>query len=123
MTFDIDGRPGLLSQPVAELIADNLRCFAAGPSHRFYRDVELLAQAGVDPTWVEGARPVADVMEDTLVGSREGPIPLDPAGKGTSALMRALSLTGPASWDATSEHARLLNTLRAAQASSGTCAE
>jgi hypothetical protein len=116
VTFDIGGRPGMLSQSVAALIAENLRCFAAGPSHPSRRDVERLAQAGVDPAWVEGARPVADVMEDTLVGRREGPIPLDPAGKGAHALMRALSLTGPASWDATSEHARLLNTLREAQA-------
>ncbi|MHB1808118.1 MAG: hypothetical protein ACYCU0_02335 [Solirubrobacteraceae bacterium] len=111
--FDIDGQLGTLSQSVAELVAENLRCFAAGPRHRLYRDVEMLSQAGVDPeSWVPGARPLADVMEDTLVGRRDGPIPLDPAGKGANALRQALSLTGPASWDATSEHARLLKTLR-----------
>ncbi len=69
--------------------------------------MELLARAGVDPEWVEGARAPADVMEDVLVGRRVEPIPLDPAGKAADALMQALRLTGPASWDATSEHARL----------------
>jgi len=117
IAFDIAGRSGTLSESLADLIAENLRCFAVGPSHRFYRDVELLSRAGVDPeSWVPGARPLADAIESTLVGRRSGPIPLAPASKGANALRRALSLTGPASWDATSEHARLLNTLRDAQA-------
>ncbi|HZV75774.1 MAG TPA: hypothetical protein VFF79_18855 [Conexibacter sp.] len=113
--FDIDGRSGALSDSVASLMAENLRCYAAGPSHRFHRDVEGLAQFGVNPSWVEGARAVADIIEDVLVGKFEGAIPLDPAGKAANALMRALSLTGPASSDATSEHARLLNILCEAQ--------
>jgi hypothetical protein len=113
VAFDIDGRPGVLSERVAELIAENLRCFAAG---RFPKDVALLARCGVDPAWIEGAQPVADVMEDTLVGRRAGPIPLDPTGKAANALTQALRLTGPASFDATSEHARLLDTLREAVA-------
>jgi hypothetical protein len=116
VTFDIDGRLERLSHSVAALIAENLRCFAAGPSHVFYRDVQRLAQAGVDPAWVHGARSGADVIEDTLVGRRTGAIPLDAAGRTAHAVRYALSLTGPASWDATSEHARLLNTLRQVEA-------
>jgi hypothetical protein len=116
--FDIDGRSGSLSDRVAELIAENLRCYAAGPSHRYHRDVEMLTRAGVDRAWVRGARAMADVMEDTLAGVREGPVPLDRLGLATNALMAALRLTGPASFDATSEHARLLRVLREAQAPS-----
>ena len=37
VTFDIDGRSGQLSERIAELIAENLRCYAAG---RFPKDVQ-----------------------------------------------------------------------------------
>ncbi len=120
VTFDIGGRLGVLSDSVAALIAaliaENLRCFAVGPAHRYYKDVELLTRAGVDPVWVQGALAMADVIEDALAGVREGPIPLDPFGLAANALRQALRLTGPASFDATSEHARLLNALREASA-------
>lgn len=112
VTFDIDGRRSELSEPLAELIAENLHNFSLGPSHRYYRDVEMLARAGIDPEWTEGARALAEVMEDALVGRHDGPIPLDPRGKAARALFRAVSITGPASWDATSEHARMVNVLR-----------
>jgi len=112
VTFDIDGRPGQLSEPLAELLAENLHNFSLGPTHRYYKDVELLAQAGIDPDWTDGAQAMAEIIEDALVGRYEGPIPLDPSGKAANALLRATSLTGPASWDATSEHARIVNLLR-----------
>ncbi|MGC2374676.1 MAG: hypothetical protein WA484_12455 [Solirubrobacteraceae bacterium] len=112
MTFDIGGQRSVLSGPLAELIAENLHNFSLGPSHRYYRDVEMLARAGIDPEWTEGARALAEVMEDALVGRHDGPIPLDPRGKAARALLRAVSITGPASWDATSEHARMVNVLR-----------
>lgn len=70
--------------------------------------------AGIDPEWTQGARAMADIIEDALIGVYDRPIPLDPRGKAAAALMRALSLTGPASWDATSEHAQLLNASREA---------
>jgi hypothetical protein len=113
IVFDIDGRAGSLPARVAEMIAENLRCYAVG---RFPRDVAILTNCGVDPAWLEGAIPLAEVIEDTLVGRREGPIPLDSDGKAANALTQALRLTGPASFDATSEHACLLNLLREAQA-------
>ena len=112
VTFDIDGRTGQLSEPLAELLAENLHNFSLGPSHRYHRDVELLERAGIDPEWTEGAKALAEVMEDALVGRHDGPIPLDPRGKAAKALLRAVSLTGPASFNATSEHARLANALR-----------
>jgi hypothetical protein len=112
VTFDIDGRTVELSEPLAELIAENLHNFSLGKTHRYHSDVEMLARAGVDPEWTEGARALAEVMEDALVGRYEGPIPLDPHGKAAKALLRAVGLTGPASFDATSEHARLANALR-----------
>ncbi len=112
VTFDIDGRRSEFSEPLAELIAENLHNFSLGPSHRYHRDVEMLARAGIDPEWTDGARALAEVMEDALVGRYEGPIPLDPQGKAAKALLRAVSITGPASWDATSEHARMVNLLR-----------
>lgn len=112
MIFDIDGRTGELSEPLAELVAENLHNFSLGPSHRFHRDVVMLENGGIDPEWTEGARALSEVIEDTLVGRFDGPIPIDPRGKAAKALLRTLSLTGPASWDATSEHARLVNLLR-----------
>jgi hypothetical protein len=114
VAFDIDGSLGALSEGTAELIAENLHNFSLGPSHRYHRDVELLERAGIDPDWTEGARALAEVMEDALVGRYDGPIPIDPRGKAAKALLRTVSLTGPASWDATSEHAQLLNALREA---------
>src|SRR5689334_19821517 len=81
VTFDIDGRRSEFSEPLAELIAENLHNFSLGPSHRYHRDVEMLARAGIDPEWTDGARALAEVMEDALVGRYEGPIPLDPQGK------------------------------------------
>jgi hypothetical protein len=57
---------------------------------------------------------MADAIEDTLSGTRAGPIPLDPRGLGASALAQVLRHSGPASFDATSEHARLLSILREA---------
>jgi hypothetical protein len=113
VAFDIDGRPGELSDRTAELIAENLHNFSL-PAHRFRRDVEMLERAGVDSEWTEGAMAMADIIEDVLIGAHDRPILLDPRGKSAQALMRALSLTGPASWDARSEHARLLGVLREA---------
>ena len=112
VTFDIGGQRSELSEPLAELIAENLHNFSLGPSHRYYRDVAMLARAGIDPEWTEGASALAQVMEDALVGHHDGPIPLDPQGKAAKALLRAVSITGSASWDATSEHARIVNLLR-----------
>jgi hypothetical protein len=112
ITFDINGLRPPLSERGAEMIAENLHNYALGPSHRYSRDVALLTRAGVDPEWIYGARALADVIEDTLVGRRNGPIPLDANGKAAEALVQALRLTGPASFDATSEHAVLLRMLR-----------
>jgi hypothetical protein len=114
VAFDIDGSLGALPEGTAELIAENLHNFSLGSSHRYYKDVELLVGAGIDPAWTHGAKAMADIIEDALIGLYDRPIPLDPRGKAAAALMRALSLTGPASWDATSEHAQLLNALREA---------
>jgi hypothetical protein len=114
VTFDIDGRAGELSEPVAELLAENLHNFSLGPSHRYYRDVEELERAGIDPSWTEGAQAMAEIIEGALVGSYEGPTPIDPRGNAAKALLCTVILTGPASWDATSEHAWLANALREA---------
>ena len=81
VSFDIGGRPGELSEGTAELIAENLHNFSVGPSHRYYRDVEMLARAGVDPSWTQGAKARADIIEDALIGVHDRPIPLDPRGK------------------------------------------
>jgi hypothetical protein len=112
VTFDVAGWHGSLSERTAALLAESLRCFALGPTHDFYRDVELLEGAGVNPRWVRGARAMADIIEDTLTARRHGPIPLDPSGLAAEALMQALRLTGPAQADAASEHAVLLRLLR-----------
>ncbi len=113
VAFDVGDRRGALSQRAAELIAQNLRCFAVGV---FANDVAVMASSGVDPGWIDGARALADGMEDTLVGRRDGPIPLDPFGKAAIALMQSLRLAAPASVGAKGEHARLLELLLQAQA-------
>jgi len=73
---------GALSEGTAELIAENLHNFSLGPSHRYHRDVELLERAGIDPDWTEGARALAEVMEDALVGRYDGPDPDRPTRQG-----------------------------------------
>ena len=68
--------------------------------------MELLERAGIDPDWTEGARALAEVMEDALVGRYDGPIPIDPRGKAAKALLR----TGEP--HRAGEHAQLANALR-----------
>jgi hypothetical protein len=58
----------------ATLIAENLRLFGAG---KFPGDVELVRKMGAQPDWREGAIPLAEMIEDELVGKRAGPIPLE----------------------------------------------
>lgn len=76
----------------ATLVAENLRLFAAG---KFPRDGTLVEQMGASPDWRDGAKPLADVMEESFTRSHEGPVPVE--GKAAEALYWALVLvTNPA---------------------------
>jgi hypothetical protein len=86
---DIAADPARSPSPVAEMIAENLHNYSLGCAHKYSKDVARLTRA----------RAMAEVLEDRLVGVREGPIPLDPAGKAADALGHALRLAGPASWE------------------------
>jgi hypothetical protein len=112
VVFDIDGQRATLTEPSASLIAEKLRCFAVGC---YPKDVEYLTQCGYDPSWLQGAPALADFMEDVLVGRRTTALPLDPAGKATTALANVLRISAPVSFNATSDQARLFNALRVAQ--------
>lgn len=78
----------------ATLVAENLRLFAIG---KFPHDAELVAQMGANPDWRQGAKPLADVMEESFTGSHEGPIPVE--GKAAEALYWALVLVTNAARD------------------------
>jgi hypothetical protein len=112
VAFDVDGQQCALSEPEGRILGERLRGFAAG---QYEGDVTLLAEHGTDREWIDGARALADAIEDVLTATRPGPIPLDPTGKAADAAVAAISLPGPASWDATSGFARLhkaLNSVR-----------
>lgn len=78
----------------ATLVAENLRLFAAG---RFPQDGALVEQMGASTDWRNGAKPLADVMEESFVGTHDGPIPVE--GKAAEALYWALVLVTNAARD------------------------
>jgi hypothetical protein len=82
VVFQVGGGLYPLPERQATLLAEKLRLFAKGT---FPDDVRRLA-AGEG--WIEGARPAADVIEDTLVERRLGPIPLE--GQTADAVLHVL---------------------------------
>jgi hypothetical protein len=85
VVFEVGGSLYPLTERQATLLAEKLRLFAKG---EFPDDVRRLA-AGEG--WIEGARPAADVIEDTLVERRIGPIPLE--GKTADAIFQVLRIS------------------------------
>jgi hypothetical protein len=90
VVFDIDGRLTAVADREAMTVGERLRCFAAGA---YREDVEELTRSGTDPGWLEGARAMADAIEDVLTETRCTPIPLDRGGRAASALVQVLRLT------------------------------
>ena len=66
VVFEVGGGLYPLPERQATILAEKLRLFAKG---KFPDDVRRLA-AGAG--WIEGARPAADLIEDTLVERRLG---------------------------------------------------
>jgi hypothetical protein len=85
VVFEVGGGLYPLPEGQATILAEKLRLFAKG---KFPDDVRRLA-AGEG--WIEGARPAADVIEDTLVERRIGPIPLE--GKTADAVFQVLRIS------------------------------
>lgn len=86
--FEFDDNTYVLPESQATLLGENLRNFAAGT---FPKDVQnVIEQGGAAPDWTDGALPLANVIEDTLIEARDGPIPLE--GKAASAAFAALAL-------------------------------
>ena len=110
--FRVDSELVPVSEPEARALGERLRLFAAGD---FQGDVDYLAAMGAEPEWLEDARALADAIEGVRAGTREGPIPLDPAGKAASAAFAALALSPPVSFDAMSGLARLYDAIRKAR--------
>jgi hypothetical protein len=79
-----------LSERHFEVYSGKLYGFAAG---KYPGDVELLSELGEDPSCVEGCRPLAEVIEDTLTGRWDAPVPLDRDGKAARALRCVLRLS------------------------------
>jgi hypothetical protein len=84
VVFEVEGGLYLLPERQATTLAEKLRLFANG---QFRDDVRRLA-AGEG--WIEGARPAADLIEDTLVERRSGPISLE--GKAGDAVFQVLRI-------------------------------
>jgi hypothetical protein len=112
VVFNVDENSVSLSEPEARILAERLRLFAAG---KFEGDVAHLAAKGTDPEWVEGARALADAIEDVLTATRTGAIPLDAKGRAADAAFAALALSPLVSTDATSGLSRLYNAIRDAR--------
>lgn len=100
VVFDIDEHQAVLSEHEATAVAEKLRSYAAG----LYPTDELI---GADPEWLSGARAMADVIEDVLTGTREGPIPLDRHGRAAVALRHVLRLIPVTSPEGSTRYARL----------------
>jgi hypothetical protein len=112
VVFDVDGQTVALSELAAQVLGERLRGLAAG---HFEGDVELLGEHATDRAWLEGARALADAIEDVLTTTRQGPVPIDASGKAGDAALAALALSGPTSFDATSGPLRLYNALQDAR--------
>jgi len=85
VVFEVEGGLYPFTECQATLLAEKLRLFAKG---KFPDDVRRLS-AGEG--WIEGARPAADVIEDTLVERRVGPIPLE--GETADAVFQVLRIS------------------------------
>ena len=112
VVFEVDSQNVSLSEPEARILGEHLRGFAAG---NFKGDVDQLEAYGTDRAWLEGARALADAIEDVLTTTREGAIPVDAKGKAAEAALAALALSGPTSFDATSGLSRLFTAIRDAR--------
>jgi len=119
VVFDIDDQAVALSAAEATGVAEKLRGCAAGVCSS---EVDELAQSGTDPTWLDGARAMADAIEDALTETRDGPIPLDRPGLAALALLQALRLTPVTFADATNRYARLYATLTTSPPAAGAAA-
>jgi hypothetical protein len=93
VTTAFEVEPGDL-YPVPErhftIYSEKLFGFDAG---KYPGDVRLLSNLGEDPSWLEGCRPLAEVIEDVLTGRYDGPIPLDRDGKAGRAMRCVLRLS------------------------------
>jgi len=66
--FEFDDNTYVLPESQATLLGENLRNFAAGT---FPKDVQnVIEQGGAAPDWTDGALPLANVIEDTLIEAR-----------------------------------------------------
>ena len=88
VSFEVSGEIYTLPAAQATILAEKLRVFATGG----YRDdVQLLADLGTEEAWIDGARAVADFMEDVIRGDITAPLPLE--GKAADAVYQVLRLT------------------------------
>lgn len=87
VVFDVAGRFFPMPHGQAEVLAEKLRVFTTGQ----WSDDVAKINAGDD--WIEGARAVADVIEDVLVGRSADPVPLE--GKAAEAVRQVLRSSNP----------------------------
>lgn len=73
--FEFDSNVYIMPDSAATLFAEHLRRYSAG---NFFGDLSRLAESpGVAPDWLDGARALADIIEDTHPAGRTEPIPLE----------------------------------------------
>ncbi len=87
VAVEFAGTEYLLRYEQAILLAESLRNYAKGT---FPEDVSRAAQISGNPNWADGALAAADFIEEILVGSIDGPLPLE--GKAAEATFWTLRI-------------------------------
>jgi hypothetical protein len=87
VAVEFAGTEYVLRYEQAILLAEKLRNYAKGT---FPDDVNRAAQISGNPNWVDGALAAAEFIEEILVGSIAGPLPLE--GKAAEATFWALRI-------------------------------
>jgi hypothetical protein len=113
--FQVNGESCSLSYHDAEIFAEQLLSYYRDV---YMRDVNQLASpsgGSTDPGWVEGGESLSRKIEAVLTTAVPGPVVINAKGKEGDAAFNALRLSGPPSWDATSDRSCLFHALEAAR--------
>jgi hypothetical protein len=115
VAFRVNGTTCTLTYHDAEVFAEQLLSF---DREKYMGDVNLLASSrggSTDPGWLEGCESLSRKIEAVLTTAEPGPVEIDATGKEGDAAFHLLRLSGPVSWDATSDRTRLFRALEEAR--------
>lgn len=111
----VNGTTCTLTYHDAEVLAEQLLSF---DREKYMGDVNLLASSrggNTDPGWLEGCESLSRKIEAVLTTAEPGPVEIDANGMEGDAVFHTLRLSGPVSWDATSDRHRLFVALEEAR--------